>query len=75
MNKQFRINMYITLKLENNNSFIYVNKQKFKQCKYLLIDIPIEEVGKYDNVGSIDRFVYADINEYESYPTDNIFFV
>ena len=52
--KEFKINDYITLKLESDKTIIYVNNKKFLQCKYLLIDIPIEEFKDFDKVRSID---------------------
>jgi len=52
--KEFKINDYITLKLERDKTVIYVKNKKFLQCKYLLIDIPIEEFKEFDKVRSID---------------------
>ncbi len=52
--KEFKINDYITLKLERNKTVIYVKNKKFLQCKYLLIDIPIGEFKDFDKVSSID---------------------
>ncbi|MFW9876510.1 MAG: leucine-rich repeat domain-containing protein [Candidatus Thorarchaeota archaeon] len=40
--KEFKVNEYITVKLENNKTEIYVNKKKFNQCKKLLLNTPIE---------------------------------
>jgi len=52
--KEFVINEYITLRLENGNSNIYVNEKLFTQCKYLLLSIPVEEIHKYNSIESID---------------------
>ncbi|MFX0138060.1 MAG: leucine-rich repeat domain-containing protein [Candidatus Hodarchaeota archaeon] len=52
--KEFKINDYITLKLERDKTVIYVKNKKFLQCKYLLIDIPIGEFKDFDKVSSID---------------------
>ena len=35
--QQFKINEYITLKLIDNKTIIFVKDKEFKQCKYLLI--------------------------------------
>ncbi len=51
---EFKVNNYITLKLEKSKTVIYVNKEKFLQCKYLLIEIPKESLNEYDNIDSID---------------------
>ncbi|MGQ4875689.1 MAG: leucine-rich repeat domain-containing protein [Promethearchaeia archaeon] len=55
--KEFKINEFITLKLEKDKIFIYIKGEKFLQCKYLLIDIPIEKVKKFDDINSIDEAI------------------
>lgn len=54
-NKEFKINNYITLKLEDKKTFIYVNNKKFRQCNYLLLNIPINQVVDFDKIQSIDE--------------------
>lgn len=54
--KEFEINKYISLKLENGKTNIYVNNKKFKQCKYILIDIPINASSNYE-FESIDEYI------------------
>lgn len=51
---EFKINKFIKLKLENGRTVIYVNKIKFLQCKYLLIEIPKDRFIDFDNISSID---------------------
>jgi len=51
----FKINKYITLKLEHRSINIYVNGRIFNQCKYLLINIPKGKVKEYDTIESIDE--------------------
>lgn len=53
--KEFQVNSFITLKLEEKGTSIYVNKEFFSQCKYLLLNIPIAEVTSLDEVTSIDE--------------------
>lgn len=60
---EFKINDYITLKLENSKTVIYVNDIKFLQCKYLLIEIPKNEFKDFDEFGSIDD-VCENLNHY-----------
>jgi hypothetical protein len=50
---EVQINENITLKLENYLTTIYVNGQRFSQCKYLLIDIPDIALG--EEIDSIDK--------------------
>jgi uncharacterized membrane protein YvbJ len=51
---EFEINDFITLKLENSKTVIYIKGKKFIQCKYLLIEIPEENLEEYDDFLSID---------------------
>lgn len=54
--KEFEINKYLSLRLEDGKTNIYVNNKKFQQCKYILIDIPIE-ASNDDEFESIDEFI------------------
>jgi len=53
--KEFKINDYITLKLEGNNTVIYIDGKEFKHCKYLLLKIPIDEIETFESIESIDE--------------------
>jgi len=53
--KEFKVSEYITLKLEYGKTVIYVNGELFKQCKFLLLNIPIDEVSSFDEIKSIDE--------------------
>ncbi|MFW9785534.1 MAG: hypothetical protein ACFFFB_24845, partial [Candidatus Heimdallarchaeota archaeon] len=52
---EFTINKYLKLKLESDNTNIYVGDKLFKQCKYLLLNIPIDGVSEFVDVESIDE--------------------
>jgi Leucine-rich repeat (LRR) protein len=52
---EFRVNDYIVLKLENRKTEIYILGERFVQCKFLLIDIPVEEISTLDKIKSIDE--------------------
>jgi len=54
---EFKLNPFITLKLEEGNTFIYINGEKFIICKHILIDIPVEKVESIDNLKSIDEYI------------------
>ncbi|MFX1417463.1 MAG: hypothetical protein ACFE9N_00940 [Promethearchaeota archaeon] len=56
-NNLFRINQYLSLRLEHGNTVIYVNDKPFNQCKYLLFNIPIKEIEQYDEINSIDEAI------------------
>ncbi len=52
---EFKVNDYITLKLENNQSKIYVKDKLFNQCKFLLLEILVDEITSFDEIDSIDE--------------------
>ena len=53
--KEFIVNHYLKLKLENNKTNIYVKERLFRQCKYLLLDISTDKINTYDEIKSIDE--------------------
>jgi len=53
----FKINEFITLKLEGGRTNIYVKGQLFNQCKYLLLNINTKKARDYDEIGSIDEAI------------------
>ena len=50
-----KINEYITLKLENGQTSLYINNQLFIHCKYLLLNIPIRNTSIAEEIDSIDE--------------------
>ncbi|TFF97630.1 MAG: leucine-rich repeat domain-containing protein [Promethearchaeota archaeon] len=52
---EFKVNEYITLKLEYGKTYIYVKGEEFMTCKYLLFNIDDENKKKYDKIKSIDE--------------------
>lgn len=52
--KEFKINKYITLRLEHGQTNIYVNGQLFNQCKYLLLNLSKADFKTYEDIQSID---------------------
>jgi len=55
--KERKINEYITLKLENGRTHIYVNNRRFIQCIRLILNIQSTDVHLYDEIESIDEAV------------------
>lgn len=53
--KEFKINNCLKLKLIGRETVIYVARKRFIECKFLLINIPIEEVSSFDKIESIDE--------------------
>ena len=56
---EFKVNEYITLKLEKGinaiKTVIYVNGKPFDQCKFLLLNIPVDGITSFDEIVSIDE--------------------
>ena len=55
--KEYRINDYIKLKLENEKTVIYVDGKRFWHRKALIFNVPIEEVTEFENINSIDELI------------------
>ncbi|MGB5912463.1 MAG: Rab family GTPase [Promethearchaeia archaeon] len=53
--REFKINNYLTLKLQNNRTNIYVKGILFNQCKYLLLNIEKDKFQYYEKIESIDE--------------------
>ncbi|MFX1238780.1 MAG: hypothetical protein ACFE8P_13820, partial [Promethearchaeota archaeon] len=58
--KEFKINKYISLKLEGKKTNIYVDGVRFQQCKYLAFEIPLDVIPEFDSIQSIDEMVEKD---------------
>ncbi|MFX1236700.1 MAG: Rab family GTPase [Promethearchaeota archaeon] len=53
--KSFKVNDFMTLQLDWNITNIYIKGVHFSQCKYLLLNIPIEKAKDYRQINSIDE--------------------
>ncbi|HEC37079.1 hypothetical protein LCGC14_0695530 [marine sediment metagenome] len=51
----FKVNDYISLKLEDNKTVIYVNNERFNQCKYLLLNISYPDLFFLEDIESVDE--------------------
>ncbi|MHA1490808.1 MAG: leucine-rich repeat domain-containing protein [Promethearchaeota archaeon] len=52
---QFEVNDYITLKLEEGENNIYLGGELFRQCKYILLEVPCgSDASQLDDINSID---------------------
>lgn len=54
MEKQFKINEFLTLKLEGSKTQIYVGGKRFMHCKELMLNIPVDGIKRFNKVDSID---------------------
>ncbi|KKN25759.1 hypothetical protein LCGC14_0881440 [marine sediment metagenome] len=52
---KFRVNDSLELRLEEGKTNIYVDGELFEQCKFLLINIPLEKAANFEEIDSIDE--------------------
>ena len=52
---EYKINKYLSLKLENDRTIVYVNGKRFRNCKYLLLNFNEETNEKFGGIDSIDE--------------------
>lgn len=55
--QKFRINKFLDLRLEDSKTNIYVNNKLFRQCKYILLNIPVENLDISSEISSVDDAV------------------
>ncbi|HEC38136.1 hypothetical protein LCGC14_0886260 [marine sediment metagenome] len=53
--REFVVNNMITLKLEDGKTNLYVNGKLYIHCKYLILNIPVNEVEKFEDIKSIEE--------------------
>lgn len=52
--EEFRINKYLSVRLEKNKTIIFVGGKRFLQCKSLLFHLPAEDLNYFEGIKSID---------------------
>ena len=55
--KEFKINEFLSLELWGGKTIIYVNGRKFMRCKYVLFNIPVDNIDQYTSLNSIDEIM------------------
>ena len=53
--QEYKINQYLTLKLENEKVNIYVNDKLVNMCKHLILELPLQDVDRFNEFNSIDE--------------------
>ena len=53
--KEYVVNEFLKLRLEQGRTHIYVKNRLFMQCMYLLLNIPTNKIRQYDDIDSIDE--------------------
>lgn len=52
--KEFRVNEYLTLKLERGTTNIYVKGKLFRRCSFILLNSTVEKISYFDEIESVD---------------------
>lgn len=52
---EFVVNKYLTLRLEGEKTVIYINGERFQQCKFLYLNNIIEVMSTFDDIDSVDE--------------------
>lgn len=52
---EFRVNEFLSLRLEGEETIIYVARARFIQCAFLLLNIRVDEMSTFDEIESIDE--------------------
>lgn len=63
---KFKINNYITLRLEGSETVIYIADERFRQCKFVIFEVPYKDLSSLDNVNSIDDLLSIKIKNQDS---------
>lgn len=62
---KFFLNDYLTLKLEDGETILYVGGERFDQCRFLVLKIPLKDVSLLRDAESIDElFKDGDFEDY-----------
>ncbi len=57
--QEFTVNEFISLKLKNSETKIYVNGEYFYHCKYLIISIPVDRLDEWEGYETMDQIIKA----------------
>ncbi|TFF94662.1 MAG: hypothetical protein EU544_04205 [Promethearchaeota archaeon] len=71
--KFFNVDDYITLRLEEGKTVIYVGGKRFRQCARLMLTIPKVDLGEFEEIKSIDEAaeLYQTLYENKILETDD----
>lgn len=59
--KIYRINEFLELRLEGDDTIIYVSGEPFEQCKYLLLNVPIDRLHDFDSIDQAQKYLKDDL--------------
>jgi len=53
---KFKLNDFLTVRFESDNTVIYVKDEPFSICKYLLMNVPLGEINDYESIDQASEF-------------------
>ena len=59
--KIYRINEFLELRLEGDDTIIYVSGEPFEQCKYLLLNVPMDRLHDFDSIDQAQEYLEDDL--------------
>lgn len=60
-----KINNFISVRLEGRETTIYIRDSPFKQCKGLVLSIPVKDIDSFNEINSIDEAAELYSKKYE----------
>jgi hypothetical protein len=55
--QEYKINQFLSLRLNYDRTCIYVKNEFFRQCKSLLLSIPVSRISQLDDIESLDEAI------------------
>lgn len=65
---KFKVNEFITLKLENKKTNLYLNGELFEQCSIILLNKRTDELEELQEINSIDKLAELSVDEVANAP-------
>jgi len=62
---KFKINEHLSLELVKNKTMVLLDGKQFTTCKYLILNIPVNQTYKYDQIESIDHLIEETGGEFQ----------
>lgn len=57
MDKEQKINKYLSVKLVKGQVYTYINNERFLKCRHAIMNIPIKNIDDYEGFDSIDDII------------------
>lgn len=71
---EFRISNYMTLRLEDDKTIIYINGKRFRHCKGIFLNIIKEKNTDQNSINSVDDITEIDVPTYNKITPEQEYF-